>query len=79
MPGLQVQNGYSAAIAGLGKITAFAQLSEKRITKAVREDLRKKYGEPRVEVSCTALFRDGCWRGHCEIDGHQYECSIATA
>ena len=64
---------------GLGKIKAFPQLSEKRITKAVREELRRKYGESRVEVSCTALFHEGCWRGRCEIDGSKYEYRVAPA
>ena len=76
---LPVQNGYRAVIPGLGKIRVLEQLSEKRITKAVREELRSKYGEPKVEVSCTALFHDGHWRGCCEIDGRLYEYSVAAS
>jgi hypothetical protein len=79
MPVLQVENGYRADIPGLGKIRVFAQLSEKRITRAVREELRRKYGEPKVEVSCTALFHKGHWRGRCEIDGRRYEYRVAAA
>jgi hypothetical protein len=79
VPVLKVQNGYSVVISGLGKIRAFSQLSEKRITKAVREALRGKYGESSVEVSCTALFHGGSWRGRCEIDGREHEYYVAAA
>lgn len=41
---LKISNGYSSDIHGLGKIQSFEKLSQKRITKAVREVLRMRYG-----------------------------------
>jgi hypothetical protein len=68
MPTLTVTNGFTTEIPGLGRNQAFPRLSEKRVTKAVREALRGKYGDHRVTVSCSAMFKKGEWVGACEID-----------
>ena len=73
---LIVQNGYSSELASLGKIKFFSELSEKRITKAVRESLRLKYGYLNVEVSCSACFVNGIWRGKCKVNGEELNYKI---
>jgi len=55
-------------IAGLAKNKRFSTLSEKRITMAVRETLRRNRGNE-VKVSCTAHWYQGMWMGTCWIDG----------
>ena len=72
MPVLTVANGFSGQLPGLGKITPLGALSEKRITKAVRQSLRDQYGFPAVEVSCDADMPDGVWHGTCRIDGAHF-------
>lgn len=69
MPTLTIGNGFTATIPGLGRNQNFPNLSEKRITKAVRAALRDEYGDRRVEVSCAAAFDNGEWVGACEIEG----------
>jgi len=56
-------------IPGLARNKGFSELSEKRITKAVRESLRQKYGSDKVRVSCAAILVRGVWTGTCWIDG----------
>src|SRR5262249_36858771 len=51
---LIVDNGFKKHVAGLAKNTPFLQLSEQRVTKAVRDCLRSFYGPTQVEVSCGA-------------------------
>lgn len=58
-------------ISGLARNKALDTLSQKRITKAVREMLRAKYGFDNVEVSCTAVLKQGMWTGDCWINGEQ--------
>jgi GTP cyclohydrolase I len=55
------------SIPGLGSHRPFRKLSQKRITKAVREALRKEYGSENVEVSCSATHYQGIWKGTCRI------------
>jgi|SRR5712691_4630158 len=75
MPAPTVGTGFTTTIPGLGRNQNFPNLSEKRITKAVRAALRDEYGEQRVEVSCAAAFENGEWIGVCEIEGEpqQYQ------
>jgi hypothetical protein len=56
-------------IPGLARNKGFHALSEKRITRAVRESLRQKYGSNNVKVSCAAMLEHGMWTGTCWIDG----------
>jgi hypothetical protein len=79
MARLDVQNGYHATIPGLGKVRSLQRLSQKRITKAVREELRAQYGYAKVEVSCTSCFKDGHWEGSCAILGKPYIYDISDA
>lgn len=74
MPVLTVTNGHTANLYGLGQNVPFSQLSEKRITKKVREHLRGIYGHSNVKVSCSASLRNGVWHGACEVNGsgHRY-------
>ena len=74
---LCVTNGFSTVIPGLGRNKPIKDLSEKRITKATREALRKKYGKSSVKVSCSAKFNNGRWRGKCKIQGSAYDYEIS--
>ncbi|MFW6124317.1 MAG: hypothetical protein ACOC5G_03765 [Acidobacteriota bacterium] len=72
MKKLIIGNLHQTEIPGLGKYTSFEDLSQKRITKAVRQNLRKEFGNESVTVSCTASFVNGLWRGTCIINGQEY-------
>lgn len=74
---LRVTNGFSTVIPGLGRNKPIKDLSEKRITQATREALRKKYGTSSVEVSCFAMFNNGRWIGKCKIHGSAYDYEIS--
>ena len=77
-PNLIVSNGYHVGMFGLGKKKILQQLSEKRITQAVRKTLRAQY-EPKhmkVVVSCHAVLSDKQWRGKCCIHGQFYVWTI---
>ena len=76
MPTLTVGNGFTTTIPGLGRNQNFPNLSEKRITRAVRDALREQYGDGRVEVSCSAAFEKGEWVGACEIAGQPQSYSV---
>ncbi len=67
MSTLTVSNGYRAPLLGLGRNRAIQNLSQKRITKAVREELRRHYGLSNVEVCCAAKLTSDEWRGSCKI------------
>jgi len=45
------------------------ELSQKRITMAVREVLQMLYGGENVQVCSTATMQAQVWRGWCWIDG----------
>jgi hypothetical protein len=80
MPLLIVANGFRQELPGLGKNTPFLALSEKRVTKAVRECLRDEYGLAAVEVSCEASAGANEWHGRCQISGSRFEYRVlATA
>jgi len=79
MPTLIVTNGFTEDLPGLGKITPFLALSEKRVTKAVRECLRHQYGFSAVEVSCEAHVEKNEWQGWCHISGEKWKyCVLLT-
>lgn len=73
---LSVQNGFRTELPGLGKNKLMSKLGEKRITKAVRENLRLKYGYLNVEVSCSAYFVNGIWQGKCKINNEVFNYKI---
>lgn len=73
---LEVTNGYEGTLLGLAKNKRLRDLSEKRITKAVRAALRLRYGVQCVTVSCTAIFSNEMWRGRCSISQVEYEYKI---
>ena len=75
MATLSVGNGFTATLDGLGRNQNFPNLSEKRVTKAVREILRGHYRD-RVAVSCDAAFERGEWVGACEIDSAAHSYSV---
>lgn len=75
---LKVNNGYVVILPDLGKIRALPSLSEKRITKTVRDKLRKWYGPENVEVTCDAAFHEGRWRGRCKIWGEQFDYTVSS-
>jgi hypothetical protein len=73
MSTLTVSNGYRVPLLRLGRNRAIQNLSQKRITKAVREELRQRYGLSNVEVCCSARLTSDGWRGSCKI--HQEDLS----
>ena len=76
MPVLIVSNVCQQNIPGLGSLVPFSQLSEKRVTMAVRDNLKASFGPSNVEVSCSASFKGGSWRGHCLINGKHYSYTV---
>jgi len=77
-PWLQVENGYTVSIPGLGKVRPFSSLSPQRVYRAVREALRGHYGESHVEVACIAFQKSGTWYGKCAINGQAYTWNVST-
>ena len=77
MPTLRVSNGFVVPLPGLGRVQQFARLSQKRVTRCVRDELRRAFS-PGVIVSCTASFVDGLWRGSCRIGGQSFVYSISA-
>jgi hypothetical protein len=75
---LTVGNGYRASLSGLGRNRGFEELSQKRITKKVREVLRQKYGLPNVEVSCAASLTTHGWQGSCKIYSEEFRYKISA-
>lgn len=73
---LIVQNGFKSELSGLGKNKYISDLSEKRITKAVREKLRLEFGFNNVRVSCGASFTNGIWQGKCSLYDKEYRYEI---
>jgi 23S rRNA C2498 (ribose-2'-O)-methylase RlmM len=59
-------------IIDLARYKSLHELSEKRITKAVRDALRKQ-GCAGVEVSCSASLSGDVWVGKCRIDGISFD------
>ena len=78
MAELLVDNGWGCRLTGLGKVRPVFMLSEKRITNAARQALRRKYGHHNVEVTCRADLRGLVWYGQCEIGGKSYGYRIST-
>jgi hypothetical protein len=71
MPEFHMANGFKKPLPSLGKNTPFSKLSEKRVSRCVREEaLRPHYKNVR-NVTCIPRFDGTCWRGECEIDGRQ--------
>jgi len=48
-------------ILGLGSRVQFSQLSEKRVTSALRAVMRYRYGRKNVRVSCRATYAHEVW------------------
>jgi|GraSoi2013_115cm_1033766.scaffolds.fasta_scaffold79814_2 hypothetical protein len=77
MSTLTISNGYRVPLLGLGRNRAMQHLSQKRITKAVREELRRHYGLSNVEVCCAAKLTSDGWRGSCKIYQEDFTFKIA--
>lgn len=73
---LVVGNGCQASVPGLGKIRGLQNLSQKRVTIAVREELRRRYGSPHVSVSCGATLTSDGWCGSCTIYGEKWRYKV---
>ena len=71
MPTLKLSKGVTRELPGLGRNTSFQELSKQRITKAIRQGLRKEFGFSMVGVSCDADLKDGAWQGRCRIHGDE--------
>jgi len=67
-------------IPGLGVRRLLAQLSEKRVTIAVRRVLREKLGEGNVEVACRAEWDSVCqrWWGSGYYEGASFRWFISS-
>ena len=72
MPKLEVDNGFCKCIPSLGKVKPFPKLSQKTVTKCVRETPRGKYGDVETRVECHAEFKGGIWMGNCGIQGEPH-------
>jgi hypothetical protein len=66
-------NGSALDMPGLGARGNYPNLSEKRITKAVRDRLRQEH-EPhtKVIVSCEAKQTGNTWEGQCWLDSVEH-------
>jgi hypothetical protein len=70
IPQLHVSNGFNRILFGLGKNTPFPKLSQKRVSRCVREEgLRPHYGDHNVNVTCSPEFDGKYWREECRIYG----------
>jgi len=63
MAAVNLPNGTSIQLPGLGKTKPIRKLSEKRITSAVRDALRKQLPNVSVRVSCSASYSGNKWTG----------------
>jgi hypothetical protein len=63
MAALHLSNGTTIQLPGLGKTKPVSKLSEKRITRAVRDALRKQLPNVAVRVSCSASYSGNTWAG----------------
>ncbi len=73
MPVLIIRGVCRINLPTLGQVKALADLSEKRVTKAVRQVLRTRFGRHNVEVTCKAIqARRSIWTGLCKINGQRY-------
>ncbi len=77
MSALGVDNGYRIPLPGLGRNRALLNLSNKRISKTVREALREHYGHRNVTVGCEPERSSNGWHGSCTIHGEQFNYAIA--
>jgi len=73
---LIIQNGFRTKLPGLGRNKDISDLSDKRITKAVRKKMRIEYGLSNVIVSCKADFFNNTWHGRCTINDVEYKYEI---
>lgn len=78
MSTLSVDNGCQIPLPGLGKNRALRNLSKKRVSKAVREALRKQYGPPNVEVGCTPVRASDSWHGSCKIHQEKFSYKVTA-
>jgi hypothetical protein len=76
MPTLIVSNDFAVELPGLGRKTPFLGLSEKRVTKAVREGLRHHFGLAAVKVSCDATIAKNEWHGRCQMSGKAWNYRV---
>lgn len=77
MPTLKIsKNNYIGNLQDLGKIVTFCKLSEKRITRAVRNKIREDFKNLNISVSCSANFKSNKWEGICWIDDIEYQYEI---
>jgi hypothetical protein len=77
MATLRVTNGFTKPLPGLGRNTPFSMLSQKRVSRCVREEgLRPNYGDHNVTVTCEPAFDGKCWQGTCEINGKPERFSV---
>lgn len=71
MARLRVITSRKIDISGFGVLVPLQNMSQKQITKAVRDALCKKYGAGNVKVSRTAMLEHQIWSGTCWINGEK--------
>jgi hypothetical protein len=76
MPILSVSNGYTSNIYGFGQRIPFLELSERWVTKKVKDQLRRAYGVKNIKVSSLASYINTTWQGECVINGIRYKYTI---
>ena len=65
---------YKEPLSNLGVRKKLSNFSQKRITKEVRQVLRRKFGHNKVKVSCKANFNRHLqrWEGEYKINSNTY-------
>jgi hypothetical protein len=73
MPILRVSGlNISQPLGGLANRKPLQNLSEKRVTTKIREELRRIYGYS-IEVTCVVSCINGVWKGRCKVSGQKYD------
>jgi len=74
IPGYQGKSSFN--LKGLASRKKIDSLSQKRVTRKVREVLRRQFGEDNVQVSCGATYQNNRWIGKCVINNKTYQWEI---
>jgi hypothetical protein len=78
MPVLRLSNGYTQNLLGLGKLSDFRTLSQRRIADCARDALGRKYGRTLVRVPSSVTFDGSEWSGRCVVWGQSLTYRIAS-
>ncbi len=76
-PTLDVANGYTMPLPGLGKTKPLLALNPKYVYAQVRDVLKQEYGDRSVKVGNLAVQKDGRWYGVCQIRGEAHMWTVS--